>query len=534
MPEFDYIIAGAGSSGCVLANRLSANPRHRVLLLEAGPVDTNFMIKIPRGFAKLFSDPRHIWHHPALPSGQRNATETWHRGKTLGGSSSVNGMLYLRGQPEDYDHWEALGNPGWGWRQMGAAFRAIEHHELGPTPYRGGAGPLHISVARQTTPLNEALIAAGEALGLPRREDLNGLDQEGIGYFPRTIKNGRRFSAANAFLDPVKSRANLTIITGALVERIVFQGRRATGIAVKLNGVTETFTAGREILVSAGTIHSPKLLQLSGIGPAARLAALGVSVVHDNPGVGGNMREHRAITLQYRLKQNCGDNRRLRGLGLVLSILRYYLRHDGALAAPAFELGAFLKTRPELAQPDVQLHIGGVSLEPREDAIAVEREPGLQSIGYLMRPESQGNIVINSADPAADPVITPNFLADPYDQAVAVALTRQMRRLFAQAPLAPYVGAEWDVTAPIQSDDEIIRHIRENGLCGYHATGTCKMGGDPLAVVDARLRVHGVDGLRVVDCSVMPTLVSGNTNGPAMALGWHAANLILEDAGAGH
>ncbi len=527
--EYDFLIAGAGSAGCVLAERLSRDPRHRVLLIEAGPEDTNPLIHMPKGIGKLLTDEAFVWRIEASPSGNRNAPEIWNRGKTLGGSSSVNGMVYVRGQPEDYDGWERDGALGWGWDRIGAAFKAMEDHDLGAAPWRGAGGPLRVGVEREPSPLLDAVIRAGVEFGLPERADLNDPPQEGIGYLPRTISGGRRFSAARAFLHPARKRPNLRVVTDTLVDRVLFENRRATGLLCRGPAGPVTYRGRREIILAAGGLHSPKILQLSGIGQAARLKALGIDVVHDNPAVGANMREHRSFDMQFRLRRNIGHNRQLRGVGLMASVLRYYAFRTGVMAAPAFQVGAFLKSRPGLDHADVQLHIGAHSVRMDKDAITVEPEPGMQMIGYVMRPTSEGSVLIRSPDPDAPAEITPNFLATEHDQRIAADMARAMRRLMAQPAIAGEILAESGATAALQSDAEIVDHIRENGYCGYHAVGTCRMGQGRDAVVDPRLRVIGVDGLRVMDCSVMPSLVSGNTNGPVMAMAWRASDVILDD-----
>lgn len=529
METYDFIIVGAGSSGCVLADRLSRDPKYSVLLIEAGPPDTSPLVHMPMGFGKLMYDRKYAWQFPIVPSGRRNTPETWCRGKTLGGSSSINGMIYVRGQHEDYDSWEANGATGWGWRSVGAAFKSIEDHELGAAEWRGAGGPLHVGIERHPSEILDVIIAAGVEMGLPRKTDLNDVDQQGIGYLPRTIYKGRRFSAARAFLEPAKKRPNLRIVTNTEVDRVLFEGRRATAVACRGPQGAVTYSAGREIILSSGALHSPKLLQLSGIGPAELLLRLGIEVVQDSPGVGANMREHRCLFMQYRLKRDLGFNRHLRGFGLATSVIRYYLNRSGPMAAPAHQAGAFLRSRPDVEHPDVQLIFGAQSVTMEDDKVIIDQQPGVQIIGCDMRPESQGTITIKSADSRDGVEIIPNFLSDSRDQRVAIDMTHIMRRLFQQKSLAAEIVEEMAPTATVRTDDEIVSYVRENATSGHHAAGTCKMGQDALAVVDPRLRVRGVTGLRVMDCSVMPTVVSGNTNGPVMAMAWCAANLILQD-----
>ncbi len=350
---YDYIIVGAGSAGCVLANRLSEDPYSSVLLIEAGPADTSWLIRMPKGYLRTHRDPRLCWCFPV--TADPGEGQHWLiAGKVLGGSSSINGMVYVRGQPQDYDDWVSLGAPGWSWAEMAPCFKALEDHELGESVTRGAGGPLAVSMPRYRHPVCEAVIQAGVAMGLPRKEDLNELDQEGIGYFPATIKRGRRMSAARAFLQPIARRANLTVATDITVGTVLFEGARAVGVACGTNGLLREFRAGKEIIICAGALQSPKILQLSGIGPADRLRALGIQVVCDSPGVGANLRDHWGLKLQYRLLRSPGHNRRLRGLGWRLSRLRYLVSRTGILSSAVAEVGAFVRASPDARRPDAE------------------------------------------------------------------------------------------------------------------------------------------------------------------------------------
>jgi choline dehydrogenase len=524
--SYDYVIVGAGSAGCVLANRLSADPRNRVLLLEAGGSDRHPLIDMPRGFGRTLADPRWVWTYQVEKTGGGNAPEYWVRGRTLGGSSSVNGMVYVRGLPSDYDGWEAQGCDGWGWKDLGPCFRAIEDHALGGGDGRGTGGPLKVTPHPRGQPLCEAMIEGARELGLPITEDLNTLDDQGFGYQPRTIFRGRRQSAAIAFLHPVRRRPNLHVLAGAQALRIEFDGRRATGVRLRTREGERSVRAAREVILAAGALHSPKLLQLSGVGPAALLRQHGIEVVAASEDVGRNMREHRLLALQFRVDRG-SQNREFAGAGLAASALRYLLLRSGPLASAAFEVGGFVKTRSDLARPDAQLGMGPMSVDRSRTGFVMERHPGALCGGYPMRPESRGVVAITGADSSAPLSISPNYLSEEADRRTSVGIVRLIRRLFAQPALRSFGAEETWPGAGLQRDDEIIDAFHRIGQAGYHAAGTCRMGPDAGSVVDTRLKVRGVEGLRVADISVMPSLVSGNTNAPAMAMAWRAADLIL-------
>lgn len=537
--KYDYIIVGAGSAGCVLANRLSADPRNRVLLLEAGGENKHFLVHMPKGIGKLVSNPAHSWRYPVQQERARgiNVNENWVRGRGLGGSSAVNGMIYTRGQPQDYDIWEQEAGPEWGWQAMKRAFRAIEDHELGDDGVRGAGGAVHVSTGKFRYPLAEQLIKAGQQMGLERREDLNREQQDGVGYYCHNIKNGKRQSASTAFLDPVRHRPNLHVVTNVHVDRILFSGRRASGVECRLHGERVTYESQGEIILSAGALNSPKLLQLSGIGPALLLQSQGIPVIQDSPEVGSRMLEHLAITLSYRLMGDRGINHRYYGLGLARSAVEYLARKSGPLATGPFEVGAFIRTSPAEPRPNAQLYLGGLSLDvPKEGGTAgarlksVERLAGMTLCGQLIQLKSEGAIAISTAHADAPLTITPNWLSHEKDRRSAVELVRYMRRYAAQPAIARFISEEMRPGPECQSDEEILQAVRRLATCGLHAVRSCRMGRDEKSVVDERLRVRGVQGLRVVDCSIMPGLISGNTNAPAMATGWRASDLIIEDA----
>jgi len=484
----------------------------------------------------LIPDPKHAWHFPVIPNPELNRPEPeiWARGKMLGGSSSINGMIYSRGHPDDYNNWATMGATGWDWSAMKAAFIAIEDHELGGNAFRGAGGPVHIGVGKLRYPVAEALIAAGQQMGLARKEDLNDEHQEGVGYFPYTIHKGRRVSSAAAFLQPAKHRSNLRIVTDALVERVLFADQRAVGVAARVKGQLQNFRCDGEVILSAGTMMSPKILMLSGIGPGEHLHAMGLPVLTDSRDVGSRMREHLSFSIAYRLLGDKGLNHRLKGWGLLGSVLTYLATRGGPLATGPFEVGAYVRTDPRLKRPDAQLYLSAFSMAAGNDNrarwVEIDSLPGVTIYGQLLQLTSEGKLRLRSADPSDPLDITPHWLSTAADQEAAVAMLKYMRRYMRQSSVAPHIGEELMPGSGCQSDQDLLDVFRRLSRCGLHAVATCRMGADPHSVVDARLRVRGVSGLRVADCSVMPALVSGNTNGPAMALGWRAADVILEDS----
>ena len=534
--RYDYIIVGAGSAGCALAAGLSADPAYSVLLIESGPPDEHMFIHMPRGLGLIVNPgSKHIWEYQ-VKTGGNGPEERWFRGRTLGGSSSINGMIYMRGAPADYDGWAAMGCDGWSWADVGPKFVALEDHDQGAGKWRGAGGPLHITTHPKGEPLFEALIAAGEQMGIKRVADVNDVDavrDGGIAYQTTTRYKGQRFSSARAFLNPNRKRPNFDIVTETDVLRILFEDRRATGVAIRDKGGERTVHANREIILSCGAFQTPKLLQLSGIGPRTLLEPLGVKLVVDAPDVGRNLREHRHVDLRLRVKAG-SQNKDLGGWRAAWSMLRYIFGRKGPMTHAAHEVGAFAKSDDSLDHADLQFGVMTVSTTSmgKEGAIGLEKQPGITFVTYFTRPESQGDVRITSADPDAPLAVNVNHLATERDRQRFIGAFRWNRRLAAQPALKNFVVEEVHPGKMVETDDDILAHAMELGGTCFHTVGTARMGTDEDAVVDTRLRVRGVTGLRVADTSIMPTIVSGNTNGPAMMIGLRAADFIIADRAA--
>jgi choline dehydrogenase len=535
MQEFDYIIVGAGSAGCVLANRLTADGKATVLLLEAGGKDTNPMIHIPIGYATTLKDPKVNWlYETEVDPTSGNRPHVWPRGKVLGGSSSINGLIYVRGQVADFNQWAQLGCTGWSHADVLPYFRQAEGNErLGGDDLHGGDGPMHVSDPGDTHPISDAVIKAGVEAGIPFNNDVNGETQDGISYFQNTIKNGRRWSLAMGYLRPALKRSNLTLEIHAQAERVVFEGKRAIGIRYFQDGRSIEAKARREVILSGGAINSPQLLELSGIGDPDVLAAAGVPVLQPLKGVGTNLQDHYMVSTKFRLKDCISVNELSRGWRLVREVARYATQRKGLLALSAAHIQAYIRTRPGLAGPDVQYHIlpGSMDAEAyvNKGQLVLEKLPGLTIAPCQLRPESRGTLHIRTAAPLDRPSIRPNYLADPTDQATIVAGLRWARLLASQPALGPWMAEELMPGLELQSDDELLDYARNMGSTLYHPVGTAQMGRaeDPNTVVDPQLRVHGIEGLRVVDASVMPRLVSGNTNAATVMIAEKASDMIL-------
>src|ERR1700688_1375922 len=528
--EFDYVIVGAGSAGCVLANRLSADGRNSGLLLEAGPRDTNLWIHVPLGYGRLFKEKTVNWMYQTEPEpGLDGRTVFQPRGKVLGGSSSINGLLYVRGQHEDYDRWRQRGNHGWGYDDVLPYFKKAEDQARGADDFHGVGGPLPVSELSHADPLSAAFIEAAAETGIPKNADFNGATQEGAGYFQTTTRHGRRASTAVAYLRPAKNRANLHIETAALAQRILFEGRRAVAVEYRKEGALRTARARKEILVCSGAYNSPQLLQLSGVGPAELLRGHGIDVVLDAAGVGNDLQDH----LQVRVVMRCTQRITLNDVvnspaRKVMAGLRYVAFRTGPLSIAAGTSGAFFKTNPRLSTPDVQIHFLPFSTDKMGEKL--HSFSGFTASVCQLRPESRGSLRIRSADPAAPPEIRINYLATETDRTTNVEGLKILRKILHAPALAPFVVEEVDPGKKVSSDEELLAYCRRRGSTIYHPTSTCRMGSDPLAVVDQRLRLRGIEGLRVVDASVMPDLVSGNTNAAIIMMPEKASDMILQDA----
>ena len=529
-PQYDYIVVGAGSAGCVLAARLSEDPATRVLLLEAGPPDRSIWIHLPIGYGKTMWDSRYNWCFYTDPEPTMNGRRIyWPRGKTLGGSSAINGLIYIRGQREDYDRWRALGNIGWGYDDVLPYFIRSEGNERGTGPFHGGDGPVCVSNIAHRHVLIDAFIDGAASLGVPRNDDFNGAMQEGAGYFQLTTRKGWRSSAATAYLNPARRRPNLRIETGAYATKLLLEGRRATGVSYRQNGRDLEARCTREVLLAAGAIQSPQLLQLSGIGPPALLAQHGITVVHALPGVGENLQDHLQIRLIYECTRPITTNDELRSLvGRIKIGLQWLFARRGPLAVGINQGGCFMRALPsEAATPDIQFHVATLSADMAGGA--VHPFSGFTLSICPLRPASRGRVAIRSRDPMEPPSMQPRYLTEELDRRTTLAGMRAARAIAQSGPMRAFVRREVKPGPEAISDDALLEFARNNGATIFHPSGTCKMGNDPLAVVDARLRVQGIGGLRVIDCSIMPVLISGNTNAPVIMIAEKAVDMIRED-----
>jgi choline dehydrogenase len=540
----DFVIIGAGSAGCVLANRLTASGEHRVVLLEAGGDDrplrepsqfmSNMMIHIPIGFGKTLNDPKVNWiYETESDPGTGNRPHKWPKGKVLGGSSSINGLLYVRGQAADYDNWAQMGARGWSWDDVLPYFRKSQTQQRGACDYHGGEGPLHVSDFPEQHPVSAALVEACVQAGVRAKPDLNDGDQEGCSFFQATMKNGQRVSTAVAFLHPAMGRSNLRVETRAMTTRILFDGKRAIGVEFRQGGELRRVMARREVILSAGSVESPKLLEISGIGQGALLQELGVDLVHESKMVGENLQDHVMIGCQARLKEDWHSiNHRSTGINLVKEVIKYGISRTGLLSMPVAHGCAFVKTRPELETPDMQIHVMAASMDlevlATTQGLQLEKEPGLASNPCQLRPESRGSIHAKSRDGMVHPRIVPNYFSDPIDQEMAVTQLKIIRKVWQQPALEPYLAQKGDPFG--ETDEQIMEYAKIAAATVYHPVGTVSMGPDERFPLDPQLRVRGVAGLRVVDASVFPKLTSGNTNAPTIMVAEKASDMILEDA----
>ena len=532
--EFDYVIVGAGSAGCVLANRLTASGQYSVLLLEAGPKDSNIWIHVPLGYGKLFKEASVNWMFQTEPEPGLNGRSVFQpRGKVLGGSSSINGLLYVRGQHEDYDRWRQRGNVGWGYDDVLPYFKRAENQQRGANDYHGADGPLPVSDWRHHDPLSEAFVKAAAEVGIPTNPDFNGATQEGAGFFQTTTKRGRRASTARSYLRPAMRRSNLHVETEAQAQRLLFEGRRAVGVIYRQHGVERSARARKEMIVSGGAYGSPQLLQLSGVGPADLLTQHGISVVLDAPGVGNDLQDHMQVRIVMRCKQKVTLNDVMNNpLRQIIAGAQYAALRKGPLTIAAGTSGAFFKTDPRLASPDIQIHF----LPFSTDKMGEKLHPysAFSASVCQLRPESRGSLRIKSTDPSAAPEIRINYLATETDRNAFIDGMKILRKILKAPALGPYVIDEAEPGPSVATDEQILEFCRQRGSTVYHPTSTCRMGNDPLAVTDQRLRVRGIEGLRVVDASVMPDLMSGNTNAPTIMIAEKASDMILEDAKGAH
>lgn len=525
---FDYIVVGAGSAGCVLADRLSQDPANRVCLIEAGPPDTSQLIHTPLGVAGLIGNPKVNWCFQTEPEPHLAGRSLyWPRGKTLGGSSSINAMVYMRGHARDYDEWAAeVGDPSWGYKALLPLFREHEDNQRGANKFHGTGGPLSVCDIRDANPISAVFIVAGSQVGIPVNDDFNGAEQEGVGMHQVTQKLGRRWSSARAFLEGARSRSNLTVMTGARVTRVLLEGKRAVGVEVAQGQALSTLACSSEVVLAGGAVNSPHLLLLSGIGPRSELEKQGIKVQHELPGVGRNLQDHLDYTVMIR-----DSSKRSIGLALsfipraIIGFFRYLFQRRGFLASNVAESGGFAKLTPSSERPEVQFHFLPTFLKDHGRKFLLGY--GCTLHVCQLRPKSRGYIGLKSPDPLADPLIHANYLDHPDDVKELVAGVKLTRRILAAPAFKSMNGGEVEPGAQVQSDEDILDDIRKRSETIYHPIGTCKMGRDPMAVVDTQLRVIGIQGLRVADASIMPTLIGGNTNAPTMVIGERAARMML-------
>jgi choline dehydrogenase len=534
MDSFDYIVVGAGSAGCVVASRLSEQVDCRVLLLEAGPPADDFWIRTPAGMAKLFKSERYNWRFHTEPVATMNNRRLyWPRGKTLGGSSAINGMVHCRGNRDDFDHWQRLGNVGWGWDDVLPYFKRSETNSRGAGPYHGDKGPLPVCDPSITHPSVIDFVEAACSTGLPHIEDFTGLEREGSGILQANIRNGLRRSSYDSYVAPVRHRTNLVVMTEVHARRVLFSGNEATGVEVVQDGEIRSYQARREVILCGGALASPHLLMLSGIGDHEALQGHGIETLVHAPGVGRNLQDHCSIRVQALCTPESSYNHDLNGWRKYWQGLRYLLTKQGYLALSSSQAAAFVKSKPELDYADLELSFRPMTVTYRESGeVNVDNYHAIGASVYRVRPASRGEVRLRSADPLQAPAFIPNYLEAPEDVEATLVGLRMLRSILTTEPMASRIVKELIPGAGITTDEQLIDFMRREGHCSFHPAGTCKMGDDPMAVVDARLRVHGTRRLRVVDASIMPTVTSGNTNAPTIMIGEKGADMIREDAAA--